>query len=213
VQVETWRAFEPGAARPETTLYAGDLRDLVPTSLDHRGLYLVYLALPVPRAGEAETYYTPDARFWFGRVSEPQNYAPALARPGETVLTVEIPEGRWGTREDFASGDRLRELCRQLVEAGIAPPGVQPVEARQRFVPGVYPLYRRGWIGAWREAMREVAALGGVFPFGRQALFLHCNLDHCAGIAADAVRHVEAGGSVAAWIARAEAYLELRVRD
>jgi hypothetical protein len=213
VPIETGRAFDPLGARPELTLYAGDLRDLVPTPLEHRGLYLVYLALPIPRAGEAETYYTPDARFWFGRVSEPQHYAPALARPGETVLTVEIPEGRWGRREEFASGDRLRELCRQLVDAGIAPRGAPPIEARQRFVPGVYPLYRRGWIDAWREAMRKVAALGGVIPFGRQALFLHCNLDHCADIAADAVRHVEAGGGVEAWIARAERYLEIRVRD
>ncbi len=213
VPVETGRAFDPAEPRPATTLYAGDLRDLVPTPLEHRGLYLVYLALPIPRAGEPETYYAPDARFWFGRVSEPQNYAPALARPGETVLTVEIPEGRWGTQEDFASGDRLRELLRQLADAGIVPGGMRPLEARQRFVPGVYPLYRRGWIAAWRRAMRQIAALGGVIPFGRQALFLHCNLDHCADIAADAARHVASGGTVEAWIARAETYLTLRVRD
>ena len=81
VHVETGRAFDPGEPRPDVTLYAGDLRDLVPTPLEHRGLYLVYLALPVARAGEAETYYTPEARFWFGRVSEPQNYAPAPPGP------------------------------------------------------------------------------------------------------------------------------------
>ncbi len=213
VHVETGQAFDADEPRPEVTLFAGDLRDLVPTPLDHRGLYLVYLALPIPRAGEAETYYTPEPRFWFGRVSEPQSYSPSLARPGETVLTVEIPEGRWGRQEDFASGDRLDELCRQLVDAGIAPRGVRPIEARQRFVPGVYPLYRRGWIDAWREAMRSVVALGGVIPFGRQALFLHCNLDHCADIAADAARHVVAGRGVEAWIGLAERYLELRVRD
>ncbi|AUX44112.1 UDP-galactopyranose mutase [Sorangium cellulosum] len=194
-------------------LFAGDLRDLVPDApLEHRGLYLVYLAYPRSRLGAPETYYCPDPRFWFGRVSELQNYAPDLRRPGETVLCVEIPEGAWGRGRDFASGRPLEELLDQLVRAGIAPRGVAPVEARQRFVPGVYPLYRRGWLHEWRRAMRRAAALG-VLPFGRQALFLHCNLDHCAAIAADAVAHVEAGRSPEAWVLEAERYLDVRVRD
>jgi hypothetical protein len=61
--------------------------------------------------------------------------------------------------------------------------------------------------------MRRVIALGNVLPFGRQALFLHVNLDHCVDIAADAVAHVEAGKSVEAWVDEAERYLEIRVRD
>ncbi|KYF66932.1 hypothetical protein BE04_41520 [Sorangium cellulosum] len=60
--------------------------------------------------------------------------------------------------------------------------------------------------------MRRAAALGAL-PFGRQALFLHCNLDHCAAIAADAVAHVEAGRSPEAWVLSAERYLDVQVRD
>lgn len=194
-------------------LYAGDLADLAPAArLEHRGLYLVYLALPIPRAGVAETYYCPDPRCWFGRVSELQHYSPALRNDGETILCVEIPEGAWGRGLDFASGARLAALLDQLARAGILPPGVRPLEIRQRFVPGVYPIYRRGWREPWRAAMQHLASLG-VVPFGRQALFLHCNLDHCATIAADAVAHVESGGTPAAWVDHAERYLELRVRD
>jgi len=213
VPIERGTPYRPEDAAGPSVLFAGDLRDLVPTPLDHRGIYLVYLALPRARLGAHETYYCPDPRFWFGRVSELQNYSPDLKRPGETILCVEIPEGRWGSRVDFASGSRLDDLLGQLEEAGIAPRGPAPIEVHQRFVPGVYPLYRRGFHALWRDAIRRVADLGSVLPFGRQALFLHCNLDHCAGVASDAVAHVQANAPFDAWIAQAEKYLEIRVRD
>ncbi|MFT3766038.1 MAG: NAD(P)-binding protein [Minicystis sp.] len=213
VAVERGVPFDATAPRSGPVLFAGDLRDLVPTTLEHRGLYLVYLAFPIERAGEAETYYSPDPSFWFGRVSEPQNYSPALRRAGETIVTVEIPEGRWGPDRDFVKGALFDQLLAQLARAGIVPRGVRPIEVRQRFVPAVYPLYRRGWRAAWRASMERVAALGDVFPFGRQALFLHINLDHCADIAEDVVRHVTAGGSPEAWLVGAQAYQDLRVRD
>ncbi len=213
VPIERGRPFEPGDRDRGPVLFAGDLRDLTSTSLEHRGLYLVYLALPVERVGTAETYYSPDSRHWFGRVAELQNYSPALKRPGETVLCVEIPEGAWGCGRDFSEGELHTALLAQLRWAGIVPRGVRPIEARQRFLPSVYPLYRRGWIDEWRATMARVATMGNIVPIGRQALFLHVNLDHCADIAEAAVEHVIAGGSPAAWIEKAEAYLEIRVRD
>lgn len=213
VPIDLGRAFDPAAQRRGPALFAGDLADLVPTSLAHRGLYLVYLALPIARVSDEETYYSPDPRYWFGRVSELQNYSPALRNDGETILCVEIPEGRWGTGADFAHGERLAALRAQLEHAGIVPRGVAPIEVRQRFVPRVYPLYRRGWLAEWRRAMRAVAALGDVIPFGRQALFLHCNLDHCAAIAAEAVDHLASGAGADAWIDRAAAWLDVPVRD
>jgi hypothetical protein len=212
VEIEHGQRFDVAAPRRGPTLFAGDLRDLGPTPLSHRGLYLVYLALALPHAGEVETYYAPEQRFWFGRVSEIQHYSPALRRAGETILTVEIPEGRLGSHERFDSSQRLEGLLAQLGQAGIVPPDARVLEARQRFVPGVYPLYRRGFRGPWREAVAGALARG-VLPFGRQALFLHVNLDHCTDIAEDAVQHVLEGRPDAAWLARAEGYLDLQVRD
>lgn len=216
VSIACGRPFTRGSTGEgeSTVLFAGNLGDLIDTPLEHRGLYLLYLALPERRVGAAETYYCPDRRYWFGRVSELQNYSPALRREGETILCVEIPEGAWGKGVDFSRGDRLGELLDQLSRAGVLPPrAAAPLEVRQRFVPFVYPLYRRGWIAHWREAMRQIVALGRILPFGRQALFLHCNLDHCAEIAGAAVAHVEARESVERWIEQAAAYLEIRVRD
>ena len=45
-------------------------------------------------------------------------------RPGETILCVEIPEGRWGSNEDFTRGKQGEALLAQLAGEGIVPPGV-----------------------------------------------------------------------------------------
>lgn len=204
------------AAQFSHVLYGGHLSDLLPdpARLAHRGLYLVYLALPVAPWSRVDTFYSPEGCYLFGRVSQPKNFSPALAGPGsraETVLCVEVPEGRHGPQRDFAR-DPSR-LCDELRTAGILPKGVCPVAAHQIFLPRVYPLYRRGWLRTWSQAMRELAACGRLFPIGRQGLFLHCNIDHCVQIAADLCAHLQAGKSAAEWAQTAERYLDLRVRD
>lgn len=213
VEVRCGEAWDPRGAGDATVLFSGDLAGLVETRLEHRGLHLVYLALPIQRAGEAETYYVPEPQAWFGRVSELQGYSPLLRCPGETVLCVEIPEGAWGREVDFTAEPRMTALLDQLVEAGVVPKGVRPTAARRRFVPQVYPVYRRGWQVEWTRTMERVARLGDVFPFGRQGLFLHSNLDHSTDIAAELLEHLEGGHGVEAWIERARRFLELRVRD
>lgn len=213
VRIELGRPFDVDQRDERTVLYSGNLTDLVSTDLEHRGVYLVYLALPVAQLAQTETYYSHDPKYFFSRVSELGNYSPDLKNPGETILCVEIPEGAWGRGVAFHEGGMLRELCRQLEHAGIVPPGVSPLEVRQRFVPRVYPLYRRGWFAEWKATLARVGELGNVFPFGRQALFLHCNLDHCANIARDVVEHVHRRGTSTEWLARVPEYVHLRVRD
>lgn len=213
VPVRLGEPWTPARGAPGDVLFGGRVRDLVPTALAHRGIYLVFLALPIPRLSPAETWYCPGDDLWFGRVSEIGNYSPGLRNPGETVLCVEVPEGRWGQAQDFTTPPRLAALRDQLAGAGILPRHVEPLEARQRFVPDVYPLHRRGWLAEWRATMARVEALERVLPFGRQGLFLHCNLDHCARIAGDAVEHAARGGGVGPWLRQAESYLGLQVRD
>ncbi|MFO0602833.1 MAG: FAD-dependent oxidoreductase [Polyangiales bacterium] len=180
-------------------------------SLTHRGLYLVHLAFAPGSLGDADTWYVPDARFWFGRASRPERFSAALRSGGEEVLAVEIPEGRWGESADFVA--RLDSLTAQLVDAGVVRRDRTPLDARQTFVRGVYPMYRRGWRGRWDVAMARVAATGRVLPAGRQGLFLHCNLDHAMATARDAAAHLSDGGDVAQWAAGCARYLDLRVRD
>lgn len=222
IEIEYGRRYDPqqhgtdeGAAPPghDAVVYTGYLPDLVPdTDLEHRGLYLLHLALPEEAVdGSIDTWYIPEPDYWFGRVSQPENFSPDLAREAESILCVEIPEGRWGRDVDFT--DRLDELLEQLGDAGIVDSGTDLLDSRQTFLPRVYPRYFRNWYDEWEETLETVREMGQVVPVGRQGLFLHCNMDHCVSIASDAVEHLATGRPAETWFERCPDYLDLRVRD
>ncbi len=178
--------------------------------LDHRGLFLLWLVVADGQPGPVDTWYTPEAQFWFGRVSEVGNFLGHPHGRGR-VLCVEIPQGRHAADRDF-TGD-LGELRRQLAQAKILSREAEVSEVVQRFLPAVYPLFRRGWLPRWRLALRHACASGRLWPAGRQGLWLHCNLDHAMASAEDAVRHVASGGASTQWPELAERWSEVRVRD
>lgn len=215
VRVRLGRALDPDRADADAVLYSGHLGDLAPgAGLRHRGLYLLFLAFPVDRVSDVETWYTPERRYWFGRVSELRNYSEHLGRRGETVLCVEIPEGSLGAAQDFTS--RVDAVCEQLQQAGVlrgAAAETRPLEARQHWLPDVYPLYERGYWQRWTGALEQATRGGRVVPFGRQGLFLHSNIDHSVSMARAAVEHVTRGGGPQGWIRRALEFATLQVRD
>ncbi len=197
----------------DKVLYSGYLPDLAPNAgLDHRGLYLLHLAFPERLIDDSvDTWYIPETEYWFGRVSQPENFSPHMSSDGYAVICVEIPEGRWGKDVDFL--DRMGSITRQLVVAGILQERAHPADGRQTFLPHIYPLYARNWFDDWEAALEDVRSMGDILPIGRQGLFLHCNMDHCVAIADDAVEHVLGGHSDAAWFDGCVDYLDLRVRD
>jgi hypothetical protein len=207
-----WSNPAPRDADADAVLHSGPLRDLCGSAAtQHRGLYLVFLALAGPPLHDAETYYTPEAGCWFGRVGVVGNYTESQRVPGETALCLEIPEGRWGKGAEFvASADQLVD---QLVRAGIVDRRARVLAAEQRFVPDVYPLHQRGWRDDWRKGLDSVARHGRVLPIGRQGLHLHCNIDHAMAVARAAVEHLDAGGTAATWPRVAERFAGLTVRD
>lgn len=214
VKVRLGRPFrDPADGRGfDAVLFSGHLSHLEPdASLSHRGLYLLHLAFPAGTLGPQDTWYAPEPRYWFGRVSQPAQFSSDLEADGEDVVCVEIPEGRWGPHQDFTRD--LDEVVGQLAHAGILRGRASVRAARQTFLPRVYPLYRRGWFPRWRSALESVASRGPILPIGRQGLFLHCNIDHAVHIADEAVRHLVAGGDAVGWVRRCSAFLDLRVRD
>lgn len=178
--------------------------------LEHRGLFLLWLVIPDGQPGPVDTWYTPEAQFWFGRVSEVAKFLGQGQKRGR-VLCVEIPQGRHSAGRDFTMN--VGELRRQLAEAKILSRDAAVSEVMQRFLPAVYPLFRRGWLPRWRLGLRQACASGRLWPAGRQGLWLHCNLDHAMASAEDAVRQVLSGIASTQWPELAERWSEVRVRD
>lgn len=193
-------------------VFSGHLSSLAPNAgLEHRGLYIIHAALPKHSIGPTDTFYLPEAEYWFGRVSQPAQFSTELATDAHDIICMEIPEGQWGPDRDFTADPSA--LTNQLVTAGIIAPGVTIESIKQTFVPRVYPLYTRGWLERWQAALSAVTSLGEVFPIGRQGLYLHCNIDHCVHIADECVQHIQQGHTAHQWAQSAERFLELRVRD
>ncbi len=212
VDIRFGERYQPDTGETRPVFFSGHLADLVPEAgLTHRGLYLLHISVSREAVGEVDTWYSPESSYWFGRVSQPAEFSHSFTRMGRTVLCVEIPEGSWGREQDFVA--RTDVLMDQLRDAGVLTHRVQAIEVKQTFLPRIYPMYLRDWTSKWNRAMTHVAALGNVFPFGRQGLFLHCNMDQSVQTASDAVEHVSTKGVSGSWVEKCQTYLDFRVRD
>ncbi|HAN30416.1 MAG TPA: UDP-galactopyranose mutase [Myxococcales bacterium] len=212
VQIHVGRRFEREELGRAPVFYTGHLGSLVPDAkLSHRGLYLLHITVDAGSLDDTDTWYTPEARYWFGRVSQPGRFSAQLSRPGQQVICVEIPEGQWGPEQNFV--DQIDEVMAQLHHASIVKGAVKPMSVQQTFIERVYPMYVRDWVVEQRRVLSEVAASGPVFPCGRQGLFLHCNMDHAVATAAAAVEHWQAGGTSEQWAVQCRQFANFRVRD
>ena len=202
-----------GNAIPDGPIFhTGHLHDLViDSTLDHRGLYLLHVTVADTQLKATDTWYTPETRYWFGRVSQPALFSPQLCNPNERILCIEIPEGKWGTQRNFCAD--IETVMEQLFEAGITLKRTEAIKVQQTFIPRVYPMYVRGWFHEQRRVLKAVAEQGPIFPCGRQGLFLHCNMDQAVATSAAAVEHWLGGGNSLEWAKHCETFADFRVRD
>lgn len=200
------------SSKYEAVLYSGHLEDIVPDfDLGHRGIYLLHIAYKKGIVPQNDTWYVPETKYWFGRVSQPSRFSKSLESQECEILCVEIPEGTWGQSKDFISV--IDTITEQLLDVGILTEYSEPLEVKQTWIPKVYPMYTRGWVNLWKDALKKTAELGSIYPIGRQGLFLHCNMDHCVHIASEAIQHVLQNGTPKEWSEKCLEFVDVRVRD
>jgi protoporphyrinogen oxidase len=164
--------------------------------LSWRSLRILYLFTPDKITSEHETYYFPEPDVIFGRVSEPAKYSPFLSQPvGKSALVIEIPcafgDEIWNMEDEALAGLCIRDL-RELKILSAKTGG--PSEHYSRKIKNLYPVYELGWRENLDNALRRFNLIENLYPIGRPALFLHCNVDHCMVMALKLARFLSAGG-------------------
>lgn len=161
--------------------------------LEHRGLVLVYLTLPLQQWTTFDAHYLPGTAHLAARVSEPRNYRDSASDPhGITVVCAEVPatvgDAVW-TASDADLAARLLDDFRRLGLPAVAPADVTTVR-----LPRVYPLYRPGF--EWDLVALEwwLAEHPRLVSFGRQGLFVPDNTHHALAMADAAANALRSDG-------------------
>lgn len=184
------------------------------STLEHRGMALVYLALGERPYTPFDAHYFPEPDVAFSRLSEPVNYRESDADPPDrTVLCAEVPCSV-GDRTWAASDAALAaQVADDLARVGLPRP--RPHAWHVERLPRVYPLYRVGFEQELRAVLEWAHGLDRVVVFGRQGLFVPDNTHHALAMGADAAAAVRADGSFdrAAWTAALERFAVHVVED
>lgn len=160
-----------------------------------RGIRLLQVVLDRPRCLDGETYYFPEERYCFGRVSEAPLFSAALRDdPERTGLNIEVI---------CSPGDPLWELAEDAflarVVADAEPLGLfraADVRAsRSLRLPAVYPVYDVDHRAHLDQVLAWLRGFDNLYSIGRGGLFLHANTDHSIHLGRRVAEHLAVPGS------------------
>ena len=158
-----------------------------------RGIRLLQVVLRRPRCLDGETYYFPEERYCFGRVSEAPLFSAALRDdPERTGLNIEVI---------CSPGDPLWELPEDAflarVVADAEPLGLfragEVCAARSVRLPAVYPVYDVDHRAHLDQVFAWLRGFDNLYSIGRGGLFLHANTDHSLHLGLRVAEHLAAG--------------------
>ena len=135
--------------------------------------------------------------------------------PDRTVLTIEIPCTHGDDVWEMSDQCLARRCIGQLQRVGILrTPASGCDEFFSRRLKAVYPVYDVRWRERFDRIDRRLGSIENLYPIGRSALFLHCNIDHCMAMALKLARHLTDGKSDRReWDQMRLGFLEYRVRE
>ncbi len=147
-------------------------------ALTWRGIRLLQLGVRRRQCLEGETYYFPEERYPFGRISEPTQFSSALGRPSEgTTINVEVissPGDRLWSLDD----DAFLEAITDQLEALRLFSSREVFTSRSIRLPLVYPVYERGFEDRLERLLGYAESFGNLYSIGRGGMFFHGNVDH-----------------------------------
>lgn len=182
-----------------------------------RDLKLAYLHIKGNVLMKGETFYFPELKYIFGRVSIPKRFS-SIMQPDDayTSFVCEVPCGESDRLWNMADKN-IYDLCfKDLINAGL-------LDNKAAHIPGknfiintskVYPLYIKGW---QKNVSLLLEYLGENFDFiytsGKQGFFLHCNFDHSINIGLSLEDYIKRGKPPKEWYSNINLFQGMKLRD
>ena len=163
------------------------------SSLQIRGMLLVYLVLDQPNFTEYDAHYFPGLQTRIARLSEPKNYRDGPDPKNQTVLCAELP--CWTTDEIWsATPDELGEIVKSdIVNLGL--PEIHLVKTEVRRLPFVYPVFETSTRNEREMLLEWGNSLSRLLSFGRQGLIVPDNIHHTLAMGWDAAHSLKGNGT------------------
>ncbi len=182
-----------------------------------RGLRLVYLHVEGEPLLQGESFYFPELEYVFGRVSVPKRFDPAMQPgTGQIALTCEVPCSEGDALWNVPADDMYEMCLASLRKASLIRRNQRGLREKNFIVhlPKIYPVYRVGWEDVIQSLLSYSAREHpSVYISGKPGLFLHNNIDQSMEIGLSVADHVSGGASAADWIARLNAFHNMKLRD
>ena len=130
-----------------------------------RGIRLLQVLINRSRCLEGETYYFPEERYCFGRISEPAQYSSRLrSRSDRTALNIEVICSPGDALWSLDEAEFLARVLRDVRAIDLFHPD-EVLEHRSLRVPAVYPVYDLdyrdrltrvlAWIASFDESLQH----------------------------------------------------------
>lgn len=206
-----WTADQVIATAPLPSLCRWVGRSDAAEGLGYRALVLLYLAVRRARATARDVHYFANEEIPASRLFEAKNFTGGDGPADLTAIGFDIPCAS-GDDVYTAAPQALIERLRPALEAtGLADAEILGADVRR--IASAYPLYRRGFLPLRARALDALAAIDGLYPVGRQALFVHDNVHHACAAGLACARAVASGDTASAWRRKAEALLTPQIED
>ena len=180
-----------------------------------RSLRILYFFTFDKNPSKHETFYLPEPNFRVGRISDISKYSPQLnPKDDGDVLTMEYPCSEGDEIWEMTDAELMNIARSELIQLKlIRDTDSKPPTAFSRKVKNLYPIYDLGWQGRFQTVYDRLNSVPNLFMVGREALYLHCNIDHCMIMARELAIHLEKSQQKEEWNEKQKTFSLFQVKD
>lgn len=182
-------------------------------SLRWRGIRLLQVKIARGKCLDGETYYFPEEKYVFGRISEPKWFSPYLngADGSTTTLNIEVIATPGDHLWRMDETEFFEKVMDDIESAGVIK-REQVLENRSLFLNSVYPVYDTSFQANLDKALSWLKSFENLHSIGRGGMFFHGNADHSIHIGLKTAENLAKGnGAKTEWMERELEFF--RVRD